>query len=100
MEIRRMGRIPVDPKVIREIQRSPAMRAEQGPGFMQSWGGPKKYQEMARLPMEERLVYAAVLEGHTVSSDIEVVTGLGSEEVGRGLAGLKRRGLVHEEETT
>lgn len=92
-----MRRIPVDPRWIEKMQASPRMRAEQGPGFMQAWGGPGQYRALARLPMEERLTYAAVMEGYGTPEEIEGVTGLASGEVSRGLSGLRRRGLVREE---
>lgn len=94
MEYFRMRRIPVDPKVIDVIQRSPQMMREQGGDFMSGWGGPVRYQQLARLPMETRICYAAVLEGTTEEAQIEIVTGLTSEEVAKGLADLQSRGLV------
>lgn len=92
----KMRRIPVDPRWIEKVEASPRMVAEQGAGFMQGWGGPTQYRVLAQLPVEERLTYAAVLEGYTAPEEIEVVTGLARGEVSRGLAGLKRRGLVSE----
>jgi len=88
----------VDPRVIDRIQRSPAMRYEQGEGFMSGWGGPAQYQQLARLPKEQRLCYAAVLEGVGDADQIGVVTGLSPEEVSRGLGGLQQRGLITVEE--
>lgn len=93
-----MRRVPVDPRWIRKIQESPRMRAEQSPEFLSGWGGPTQYQFLAKLPVEERLTYAAVLEGYTTPSEIEGVTGLESAEVSRGLAGLRRRKLIREEQ--
>jgi DNA-binding transcriptional regulator GbsR (MarR family) len=49
---------------------------------------------LAQLPLEQRLVYASVLEGATTPSEMEVVTGLSSSEVSVGLQGLQKRGLV------
>lgn len=91
----RMRRLSVDPKMIEEIQRSPRMSAEQqGAPFLGWYGGLGQYQVFSRLPMEQRLVYAAVLEGHTTPSEVEVITGLSPEEVSRGLGELEGRGLV------
>ena len=89
-----MGRVPFDPRMVTEIRRSPRMRAEQGGGWLQGWGGPEQYQEFASLPTFERLTYAAVLEGHTEPSEIEVVTGLSNTQVSGALANLQRRKLV------
>lgn len=86
-------RIPVDPKVIKEIQRSPKMRAEQGVPFMQSWGGPQRYQQMARLPTAARVVYYSLQEG-VPQDQISVVTGLTPGEVEEGIARLSREGLL------
>ena len=93
-DYQRMERIPFDVKMIDEIRRSPTMRAEQGEGWLSSWGGPSQYKVFAQLPMEQRLTYAAVLEGNTTQDQIEVVTGLTSGEVSKGLAELQKRGLV------
>jgi len=89
-----MRRVAVDPRIVVEIGRSPKMTAEQGVGFMSGWGGPSQYQVLARLPMEERLVYASVLEGASSSFEMEEMTGLTGREVEEGLAGLQKRGLV------
>lgn len=96
-----MQRIPMDPKIIEEIQRSPGMLAEQAghtPGWLSGWGGPGMYQIFARLPVEERLTYAAVLDGNTTVSAIEVATGLTNTQIGMGLSGLQKRGLVSKAE--
>jgi len=94
MDIRNMGRIPVDPRVIEKIQRSPTMAGEQGGDFMQGWGGPSVYQTLAALPKNDRMVYAAVLDGTTTSDQIEIVTGLSTGEVSKSLNALKGQGLV------
>ena len=89
-----MRRLPLDPKIAEEISRSPVMSREQGPDFLSGWGGPQGYQMFARLPMEERLVYASILEGATTTSEMEVMTGLAPGEISIGLSGLQKRGLV------
>lgn len=94
MDYEGMRRIPVDPRVIKTIQRSPQMRGEQGAGFMSGWGGPQRYQQLAGLPMEQRVCYAAILEEHTTEDQIGIVTGLSPEEVTLGLEGLRAKGLV------
>ena len=92
--------LPVDPKMIEEIQSSPAMLAEQGSGFMQDWGGPQMYREMAYAPENARIIYYVVLEGNTDPSQLEVITGLSKEEVERGLGWLQRKGHVKLEEVS
>ena len=94
MDYQAMQRIPVDPRVINKIQRSPTMRYEQGPDFMGGWGGPARYQQLAGLPMEQRVCYAAILEGITDKGQIEVATGLAMEQIDRGIQGLQTKGLV------
>lgn len=90
----KMRRLPFDPKMAKEIARSPAMSAEQGPNFLSSWGGPSQYRMFAKLPMCERLVYASVLEGATTPGEMEIKTGLTSTEVSKGLGKLQKKGLV------
>ncbi len=87
-------RIPVDPRFVESIQRSPTMMAEQGPAFMQEWGGPELYQEMSKGPMEARVTYYAVLEGNIDPDQISLVTGLDAKEVSKGLRWLERKGYV------
>lgn len=94
MDYQKMRRIPVDPRVIKTIQRSPTMQREQGGAFMSGWGGPQRYQQLAGLPMEQRVCYAAILEEHTTEDQIGIVTGLTPEQVAVGLDGLEARGLV------
>jgi len=89
----RLRRIPVDPRVTLVIERNPNLLAEQT-GAMSSWGGPSQYRRFMRLPIEQRLCYAAILEGVTQEDQIGVVTGLSSKEISRGLQGLQKRGLV------
>ena len=97
MDYGSMKRIPVDPRVIERIQRSASMRGEQGNQFMGDWGGPSRYRVLAKLPMEERLCYAAILEGVTAEDQVGIVTGLSPEETSRGLAGLQAKGLARVE---
>lgn len=87
-------RLPFDTRMVQEIQGSPAMRAEQGQGFLSSWGGPSGYQKMATLPPEQRVVYRAVEDGLVSSQEISSATGLTPTEVQSALSGLSKRGLV------
>lgn len=95
----KMGRIPVDPRVVDLIQRSPQMSYEQGGDFMSSWGGPNQYRELSRLPVEQRLCLVAVREGVSDEDQLGIVTGLSPEQVSRGISGLQKRGLVTVEES-
>lgn len=88
------GRIPVDPRVIERIQRSPYMVAEQGSGFMEDWGGPSTYKEMCGLTSNQRLVWSAVLEGATDYDQIEILTGLTPSEISRTVSELESQGKV------
>ena len=94
MDYKAMERIPVDPRVIDKIQRSPQMMREQGGQVMAGWGGGRQYQQLARLPVEQRICYAAILDGTTDQDQIGIVTGLSAERVTKGLEGLQKAGLV------
>lgn len=89
-----MERIPIDPRAVKKIQRSPYMMAEQGAGFLEAWGGPDAYRTLAHLPEPERLTYEAVMEGSTTPSEIEAMTGLTSEQISRALTVLEKKRLV------
>lgn len=90
----KLKRVSVDPAVVEGIRRSPRMLAEQGPGFMESWGGPSMYQTLAKLPMRQRLTYAACLDNYGTADEIASVTGLSVAEVDKALAELQEQGLV------
>ena len=100
MDYGSLRRIPVDPRVIQRIQKSASMQAEQGADFMSGWGGASKYKMLSKLPKEQRICYAAILEGVTTEDQIKIVTGLSPEEASKGLAGLQARGLVRLEQIT
>lgn len=89
-----MRRIPVDPRVIERIQKSPEMSTEQGTSLMEGWGGAGQYRTLARLPMTQRLCYAAILEGNGTQAQVEAVTGLSTQEASSGLSALQKKGLV------
>jgi len=91
-------RLPVDPRIVERVSRSPAMLAEQGPNFMSDWGGSSMYQAMSKAPSEARVVYYGVVEGTTSPEELEVVTGLDKTSVERGLQWLQRKGYVELEE--
>lgn len=96
--MRGLRRLPVDPRIVEEIQRSPSMSGEQGTGFMQQWGGPQQYRLMASLPPTTRLVYESILSGTSDPSLIEIETGLDIKDINAAISSLKDKGLVHEEE--
>jgi len=87
-------RMPFDPRMVQEIQGSPAMRTEQGANFLSSWGGPTGYRTMSSMPPEQRVVYRAVEDGITSSRDISDATGLTNSEVQSALTNLGKKGLV------
>lgn len=94
LPLARLRELSVDPRVVDMIQRCGDMRGEQGADFLAEFGGPTAYRKLAGLPLEERLIYVAVVEGQGTVSDIQARTGLESGEVNRGLEGLRKRGLV------
>ena len=93
-----LKKTPLDPKFVRRITRSATMRAEQGADWLSGYGGPGMYQTFTKMPVDERLCYAAVLEGNVEPGQIEIVTGLSPGEVSSALARLRGQGLVAEEE--
>ena len=86
--------LPMDTRIIRDIQRSPSMSAEQGPGWLNEWGGPSGYSFWAGQPVNDRVVYFAVTEGYSTQKDIRDATGLSSGEVLTSLTKLERKGLI------
>lgn len=79
------GRNPIDPRLAEKISRSPTMSREQGSGFMVNYGGVDNYVAFAKMPQNERLVYAARLEGYSNPDEIAIVTGLNVSEVNKTL---------------
>lgn len=91
---KRVGRLPVDPRLIERIQKSSKLLTEQGTTFMGSWGGPTQYKTFAKLGKNTRGVYAATLEGATTEEEIEAATGLPKWLVIISLNHLKSKGLI------
>jgi hypothetical protein len=79
------GRNPIDSRLANKISRSPTMMSEQGSGFMSAYGGVGNYVQFAKMPQNERLVYAARLEGYSNPDEIALVTGLNLTEVNKTL---------------
>ena len=86
-------RLPLDLRAIERIMRSPEMRNEQA-NFMSAWGGPQMYQQLARMPTDQRMAYIAIREGITTPEAIAVATELTPEQVERALDVLERKGLI------
>jgi len=57
--------MPVDTRIVEEIERNPRKLAEQGGStyFMRDWGGSENYKQLSKLTPEQRLVYAAACQG-------------------------------------
>jgi len=89
-------RLPVDPKIIDEISRSPRMRAEQGPDWLMQYGGPGMYQEAASWSPAQRGTYYAVIEGYSTPEEIASVADLKESQVNSALTFLKRKGVIQE----
>ena len=87
-------RLPIDTRLVEEIARSPRMRREQGPDWLGRWGGPSRYQEVAKLPYEARVVHYAYLDGFTDPDLLEIETGLSPAVIKDSLALLRRKGLI------
>jgi len=86
--------LTVDPKMVKEIAASPQMRSEQGSGFMEQYGGPTQYVEMAGMSPEARQVYYSVQAGASTPEEVGVKTGLSLGVVNSTIALLERRGLI------
>ena len=84
--------------IVEQVSRSPTMLAEQGPNFLQDWGGAAIYQEMSKAPVEARTIYYGVVGGSTSPEELQVVTGLSEKEVSKGLKWLQKKGYVNVEE--
>jgi len=87
-------RMSMDSRMVDEISRSPKMMADQGSGWLDSWGGTSGYQYWAKQPVSDRMTYFAVIEGYDTAKDIADVTGLRGVDVVRSLAKLGDAGLV------
>ncbi len=90
------GNPNMDPAIVESILRDRSMLSEQGSGWLSGWGGPSYYLTLSKLPVRERLVYAAVLEGYGDNASISDATGLSLSDVGYGLSALQSKGLVAE----
>lgn len=86
--------LPLDTRIVREIQRSPSMSAEQGSGWLSKWNGPQGYTMQARMTLPERVTYNAVEQGYGTEADISDATGLLRGEVSVALTKLQAMGLV------
>jgi len=87
-------RLPVDPRIVRQVQGDSRMSREQGPGFMQRWGGAQNYMQASSMPVNQRVVYMAIGEGFVSPDAIIVATGLGVRDVNKALEELERLGYV------
>ena len=93
-------RIPVDPRIVQDIQTHRKMRDEQGSTFMTKWGGPSEYSKLASMPAPDRLVLMAVKEGYATPATIADVTGLPVDTVNSRVSILKGQGLIEKDEVS
>ena len=100
MNYEKLQNLPIDPVLVQRIQSNPTMCAEQGEGFMEDYGGPSNYVELAKLPGDQRLVMAAKMDGFTLPSDIAVVTGLTEGRVNVALNALSKGGVISEQDVS
>lgn len=89
-----LERLPVDLRIVEEIERSSAMRREQGSGFLQRWGGPSKYAYYARMPELEKRLLEALFDGWCTLDALTNVLNVSRREASVALESLKRKGLV------
>lgn len=92
--------IPIGRRQLQKLASSKSWATEQaGSRFMQEWGGPGQYSNLARMPESERVTYFAVEEGYSTEADISDVTGLSRKEVSKAIGRLERKGLVARQES-
>ena len=94
MNYEKLQNMNVDPVIVQRIQSNPTMANEQGPGFMSEYGGADNYVEFAKMPVEQRLVLAAQMDGYTLPSEIAIVTGLKESTVNSTLSRLAKDGVI------
>jgi len=92
-------RLPVDPRVVERIERSPTMMSEQGPSFMATWGGAQKYKRVAKLPVNQRRVYYAVESGIKTPEALAMELRMSEASVEKALSWLEKKGWVSMEPT-
>ena len=90
----KVARLPVDSRIVDRINRSPKMMSEQGPGYMQGYGGGSQYMAVTKLTSNERVAFYAVQDGFDNTADIVMATGMGEEAVNKALSSLASKGLV------
>ena len=96
-DYQRVKRLPVDSRIVNRINRTPKLMAEQGPGYMQAYGGGQQYMAVAKLTANERMAFFAIQDGFTTAEDIELATGMDVSDAAKALTGLTRKGLVTSE---
>ena len=87
-------RMTMDSRMVREIERSSGMSAEQGSGWLSEWGGPVAYRYWAKQPVADRMTYFAIQEGYTAPEDIAAVTDLGVKDVNKSIRKLEKQGVI------
>ena len=90
--------LPVDTRIVEEIQRSPKKLEEQGGCFLDKWGGPSNYNTLAKLSPEERLVYVSTLQGLSDPAAIADAVST-SETFGKAFSKLERQNLLEKSST-
>jgi len=86
-------RLPVDTRMVREIQSSARMSAE-NPNLMNEWGGVGAYTYWAKQPLADRLVFFATRAGYDTPQAIADVTDLKTTEVNRSIGKLTAQGFI------
>jgi hypothetical protein len=96
-DYQQVSKLSVDPRIVERIQRSPALMAEQGPGFMAAYGGPSNYIAASKLNSDERVAFYAMQDGFTTADDIALATGLDKASAAKALSGLNKKGMLVKE---
>ena len=93
-------RLPIDSKMVQEIQSDPQMSQEQGTGFMSDWGSPGAYQYWSRQPLSDRMVFYATQAGYNTPQAIADVTSLKIKDVNKSIGKLTEQGFLAVGEVT
>lgn len=84
----------MDATMVREIMRSDTQMREQGPGWLDDYGGPQGYINQAHMTQPQRVTFNAVLQGYSTEAEIADVTTLHPSDVKRSLTWLERKRYI------
>lgn len=90
----RVRKLPVDARIVDEINRTPIFLREQGSPFMSHYGGASTYIAVSKLTGDERVAFYAVQDGFDNAADIAGATGMSESDASKALSSLQTKGYV------